>query len=615
MDPHSFLYSAVLLLVVASVAVAVFRHFGLGSILGLLVTGVIVGPHTPGPFVTTEVEGVRQFTELGVVFLLFLIGLEMKPRRLWDLRRMLFGLGTLQIVLSTIFIALYFKLFHDSWAIALLIGASFALSSTAFVMQMLREQGEINSLHGKTAFSVLLMQDLAVVPLLALVPVLFDSGPSTHGLPVRERVGLALAMMAFVVLSGRYLVPRVLDYLARHNNREGFFLVAMAAMFIAAMAMDRAGMSMALGAFLMGMMLSTSRYSLQIEATIEPHKGLLMSLFFVAVGMSVDVNTLIQHPFEFGLHVLAIICIKVAVLYGLCLGFGTGQSTALRVAFMLSQGGEFGFVVFGAAKAIGVIDDQVFVMAVAVISLTMLVTPLLTKIGNRLAGRAAEHQAGNQENASSSPLEFDPETRVVIAGYGRVGHTVGTILAHSGVPYVAFDMDAILVAKWRGEGHPVFYGDIGSAELLGNASLSGVELAVLTIDDGPVAVRAAALIRAHAPQITIVARARDLLTCDALHRVGVKEAVPETLEASLRLAAQSLEELGVSTDDTGLLLHGVRNADYALMRTGPELARQATEEPAPAPATPGTDSGLIDKHGNIQSPEKPMDNQSSSRRT
>jgi hypothetical protein len=233
--------------------------------------------------------------------------------------------------------------------------------------------------------------------------------------------------------------------------------------------MDRAGMSMALGAFLMGMMLSTSRYSLQIEATLEPHKGLLMSLFFVAVGMSVDVATLAQHPFEFALHVVAVITIKVDWCSTCCACLRTGRSTALRVAFMLSQGGEFGFVVFGSAKALGVIDDLIFVMAVAVISLTMLLTPLLVKLGNRLAVRAEDGAAGADERIRHATQDDDDAPRVVIGGYGRVGHTVGTILASSGISYVAFDTDAVLVARWRGEGHPVFYGDIGNPELLGNA--------------------------------------------------------------------------------------------------------------------------------------------------
>ncbi|EXI65227.1 MAG: K(+)/H(+) antiporter [Candidatus Accumulibacter adjunctus] len=572
MDPKSFVYSAVLLLVVASIAVAVFRHFGLGSILGLLVTGVIVGPHTPGPFVTTEVEDVRHFTELGVVLLLFLIGLEMKPRRLWDLRRTLFGLGSLQIVVSALVIAAYFKQFMPSWQVALLLGASFALSSTAFVIQMLRDQGELASRHGQTAFAILLMQDLAVVPLLALVPVLADSGPLPSEMALWKQITVAVTMVVLVILAGRYLVPRLLDRLARQNNREAFFLAAMAAVFAAAMAMDTAGMSMALGAFLMGMMLSTSRYSLQIEATLEPHKGLLMSLFFVAVGMSVDLAALARHPLTFALHVLAIISLKVAVLYGLCRVFGSGRGTAVRVAFMLAQGGEFGFVVFGAAKALGVIDDLVFVMAVAVISLTMLLTPVLVQVGNRLARQSDDRAPAVDPRSDYAVAAGESPPRVLIAGYGRVGHTVGTIMSSLGIPFVAFDADAELVAKWRAEGHPVFYGDVGNPELLANASLQQVELFVLTIDDQHTALRAATLIRAHAPATKIVARARDLSTCDALLQAGVTLAYPETLEASLRLAAESLEALGISSDETGMLLRGVRSTDYALVRAGPESA-------------------------------------------
>ena len=381
MDPRSFIYSAVLLLVVASIAVALFRHFGLGTILGLLVTGIIVGPHTPGPFVTQEVDSVRQFTEIGVVMLLFLIGLEMKPSRLWSLRHMLFGLGSLQIILSTLGIAVYFRISNESWTTALLLGASFALSSTAIVMQMLRDRGEVASAHGQTAFAVLLMQDLAVVPLLAAIPLFADADNLPFGQPLWERMGLAVAMVSMVVVAGRYLVPRALDHLARRNQREAFFLTALAAMFMAALAMDRAGMSMALGAFLMGMLLSTSRYSLQIEATMEPHKGLLMSLFFVAVGMSVDVPALARNPFEFSLNVVAIVSIKIAILFGLCLAFGTGRKTAIRVAFLLSQGGEFGFVMFGAGKALGLVDEKTFVTAIAVISSSMLLTPILVKLG------------------------------------------------------------------------------------------------------------------------------------------------------------------------------------------------------------------------------------------
>lgn len=570
MDPHSFIYSAVLLLVVASVAVTLFRHFGLGTILGLLVTGIIVGPHTPGPFVTTEVDSVRQFTEIGVVMLLFLIGLEMKPKRLWGLRRMLFGLGSLQVALSTIGIALYFKIYHEAWETPILFGASFALSSTAIVIQILRDKGEIASEHGQAAFAVLLMQDLAVVPLLALIPVIAGTHGTAPTGPVWERIGLATAMVALVVVCGRYVVPRALDYLARKRHHEAFFLTALAAMFVASLAMDKAGMSMALGAFLMGMMLSTSRYSLQIEATMEPHKGLLMSLFFVAVGMSVDVVTLAQHPIVFITHVIAIILIKVVVLFALCLMFGTGKATAVKVAFLLAQGGEFGFVVFGAGKAMGVVDDETFITAIGVISITMLMTPLLAKASELIAHRFSDATANAIGGARYLGQIEKTAPRVVIAGYGRVGHTVGTILESNEIPYVAFDSDASLVDQWRMEGHPVFFGDISNRELLGSAALQAVELVVLTIDDGKAAVRAATLIRSIAPHINIVARAGNLATCDELRRVGVDQAYPEALEASLRLAAHSLEALGITNEDTKMLLSGLRTSDYEIARTGPE---------------------------------------------
>jgi glutathione-regulated potassium-efflux system protein KefB len=576
MDPKSFVYSAVLLLVVASVAVTIFRHFGLGSILGLLVTGVIVGPHTPGPFLTLEVDGIRQFTELGVVLLLFLIGLEMKPRRLWDMRHMLFGLGSLQVVLTTLAIAALYRAFDASWSIAFVFGASFALSSTAFVMQMLREQGEIASKYGNIAFAILLMQDLAVVPLQAVVPMLAHANPEATLEPaLLSRFVEPVTLVAAVVLGGRYVVPKVLDFLARRNNREGFFLVAMAAMFMSALAMEHSGMSMGLGAFIMGMMLSTSRYSHQVEASIEPHKGLLMSLFFVAVGMSVDVGALANAPLQFGAQVLAVIAIKAAVIFGLCRLFGIQSGTALRVAFLLPQGGEFGFVVFGAAKAIGIIDDQAFAMGVAVISVTMLFTPLLTRLGGSLARRIPDRVT---EIAASQTFELhkhESNPRVVIAGYGRVGHTVGTILAHTGIPYIAFDTDANLIDQWRRQGHPVFYGDIGNPALLGNQSLKHVELVVLTIDNGKEALRAAKLIRAHAPQMQIVARARDLKVCDEFYKIGVREAVPETLEASLRIAVESLEVLGASSDETASMLSGLRGADYSLVRNGPEAGTGA----------------------------------------
>ncbi|WP_058555113.1 cation:proton antiporter [Thiohalocapsa sp. ML1] len=586
MDPSSFVHSAVVLLVVAAAAVALFRRFGLGSILGLLVAGVLIGPHFPGPSITSHVDDLRHFTELGVVLLLFVIGLEMHPRRLWEMRRTLFGLGSAQILITAAVLTLYFRPSLDNWPVALLMGLALALSSTALVMQTLYEQQEVATRHGQMAFSILLMQDLAVVPMIAFLPLFAGAGPLPAGEALWRQAAVVAGMLAVVVLAGRVLVPRVLDWLARQYNREAFFLTTLAAVLLAAWAMEEAGMSMALGAFLMGMLLSGSRYSVQIQASVEPHKGLLMSLFFVAVGMSVDLGVLLEAPVTFAVHLAALLLIKVALIYRLCLWFGTARAVALRVAFQLGQAGEFGFVLFGAAKALGIIDDRTFVLAVAVISLSMLATPLLTRLGNRLAGDAADDVDEHFHYGPAPAAGNQDGPRVVIAGYGRVGHTIGTILSSHGIDYIAFDPNPALVSKWREEGYPVYYGDIGDPHLLEAARVERADLVVLTIDDPQAAVEATRLIRARSPQVSIVARARDLVACDALNRAGATRAFPEAVEASLKLAAETLNALGISEDETDHMLTDARGKDYALVRSELEVLASVPKPRAEAGAKP-----------------------------
>ena len=566
MEPESFVESAVVLLVATAFIVAVFRRFGLGSVLGLLVAGIIIGPYTPGLVVARNVDAVRQFTELGVVLLMFVIGLQMHPHRLWSLRRAMFGLGSLQILVSGGIIALFVHLSEPDWGIDLLTGLTLALSSTAFVMQLLQERGEIASPHGQTTFAILLMQDLAVVPLLALAPILGHISSAEPDQPLTQQVLLMVSAVGLVVLSGYYLIPRALDLLARQHNREAFFLVAMAAVFTAAWAMDKAGLSMALGAFLMGVALSGSRYNLQIEAAIDPHKGLLMSLFFVAVGMSVDISALAEAPFLFMTQIAAIIAIKTVVLFGLCLAFGETRQTATRVAFILSQCGEFGFVLFGAAKAMGILDSNTFMLAVGIISFSMLITPLLVKIGDRLAMLAPAQALPDGEAFHFSAEGNHGSARALVAGYGRVGHVVGTILASSQVPYIAFDLNPQRIDEFRSQGHPIYYGDVTSVDLLKATQIEQIDLVILTLDDREAALRATRLIRDLAPQTLIVARARDLATSGALLQAGATKAFPEAVEASLRLAAEALESLGVAGEDTEFLVRGVRRADYALVR-------------------------------------------------
>ena len=281
-----------------------------------------------------------------------------------------------------------------------------------------------------------------------------------------------------------------------------------------------------------------------------------MSLFFVAVGMSIDIGEIIRDPLVFARHVVVIVLIKIAVLFALCLLFAQARGTAVRVAFLLAQGGEFGFVLFGAAKALAIIDDKTFVLAAGVISLSMLVTPLLVRMGDWLAVRVSTGTPQDGE-PYKFPLEgAESSARAVVAGYGRVGHAVGTILKTSGIPFIAFDTSPLRVAEFRNLGHPVYYGDISDANLLAAAHLDQADLVVLTIDEASTALRATTLIRALAPRAIIVARARDLAASDALLRAGADKAFPEALEASLRLAAEALESLGVASEDTNRLLQG-----------------------------------------------------------
>jgi glutathione-regulated potassium-efflux system ancillary protein KefC len=566
MNLDNFLLSAVLLLAVTSVAVALFKHLGLGSVLGLLVAGLVVGPHSPGPYITTHVDDVRRFTELGVVLLLFIIGLEMKPGQLWALRRQVFGLGSLQILVSGALIGLYALTYASSWKTALLDGLTLALSSTAYVMQMLQDRGEIASRHGKTAFGILLMQDLAIVPLLALVPILSETHALMHDSPLWEKLGVVLGMPLLLWGFGRYLVPFALERLVRQNNREAFALFIMLAVFLSAWATHASGLSMALGAFLMGMLLSDCRFSLQIRAHVEPFKGLLLSLFFVAVGMSIDPGAIMAQPLEFAVRVLAILGIKILVLLGLCLAFGLARSVALRVTFLLAQSGEFGFVLFGSAKALGVISDITFAISVGVISVSMLLTPLLVRLGDRLARREESRETG------SGPRTYEvhgmpPGARVIIGGYGRVGHTVSILLHGSGVPFIAFDTDPVRVAQGQKDGFRVYYGDIGDPQLLVAAHAEQADLVVVTVDDVPTALRAVSHIRTGYPRLPVIARTRDLMSSGLLVRAGATLALPETLEASMRLGAAALEALGITSDDVEELLRAARREDYALVRS------------------------------------------------
>ena len=562
MENSELLNSTLYLFAVATLLVALSKRMGLGSILGLLIAGVIVGPYSPGPVLTDKVDSVRHITEFGVVLLLFVIGLEMQPKKLWNMRKEVFGLGSAQIIFSGLLIFLYCTFYTQSWQVALLIGLTFALSSTAFVMQILQEKGQLYTKIGKSGFSILLMQDLAVVPLLALVPILAQKGELSQNHSLLEEIVIVFVSICTLILLGKFVIPKVLDYLVKHQNREAFFFSIMLSVIFAAWAMEHAGLSMALGAFIMGMMLSSSKYHYQIQAQIEPYKGLLMTMFFIAVGMSIDISAMMHNPLILIQHLIVILGIKIVALFLLMVYMGYSKSTSISVSFLLSQCGEFGFVLFGSAKALGVIEDELFVAAVTIISFSMLLTPLIVSLGNKLALKLKKEPL----KLESTYVPEESWKGVVIAGYGRVGRLVATMLEHANINFIAFDVDSKRVELGQKEGRQVYYGELSELEFLNKIGLERVSAVIVTVDNHHTTSKIISHIRTLYPVLTILSRTRDMKTRDTLLKHGATWAMPESIEGSLRLAAEFLLTQGMPREEVFEILTYFRKDDYEIIR-------------------------------------------------
>lgn len=558
MENNDLLSSALYLFAVVAILITLSKSLGLGSILGLLIAGIIVGPFSPGPILTENVSSVRHLTEFGVVLLLFVIGLEMQPQKLWSMRKEVFGLGSAQILVSGFLIFLYATLYANSWQVALLVSLTFALSSTAFVMQILQEKGIVYSVEGKTSFSILLMQDLAVVPLLALVPIVAINGNITSNEPIWQEILIALGSIAALILFGKYLVPKLLDYLAKHQNKDAFFFSVLTSVIFAAWAMEKTGLSMSLGAFIMGMILSSSKYHYQIRAYIEPYKGLLMALFFVAVGMSIDLKEMMNNPFTLLQHLIVIMGIKILALFAIMVLVGYKRSTAISVSFLLAQSGEFGFVVFGAMKAVGAINNEIFIAGITIVSFSMLITPLVVKLSEKLAVKC-----------DTTPIEiksaYIPETQsqsVVIAGYGEVGRLTATMLEHANVPFVAFDNNAKRVELGEKEGRAVYYGELSHLDFITRIGLEKAQIVIVTIENHHTAANIVSHLRNEYPALRILSRTRNMITRDLLIKHGVSWAMPESSEGALRLAAETLLGIGRSREEVIDILTYFRKNDY-----------------------------------------------------
>ena len=545
------LHDAVVFLVVAGLLIPIAQRLRVNPVLSFLMVGLVIGPYGLGRLtgdypwlqvlLISDVAGVRALAELGVIFLLFMIGLELSPERLWRMRRLVFGFGGAQVLLTGLVIGICSALFGNSTAASVVLGGCLALSSTAIVMQLLLQQHRFGDSAGQGSFAVLLAQDLAVVPILFLVGALAAPAGASVGLSLLMALGQAVLAVAIIVGLGRLVVRPLFRFADRSGAAENFMAITLLAIVGTAAATHGAGLSAALGAFLAGLLLAETEYRHEIEVTVEPFKGLLLGVFFLAVGMGIDLQAIAANPVWIALSVLGLIALKATLITLLARGFGFTWSQAGEVGLLLSQGGEFAFVIVSLALTGGLLPEDTAQFMLVVVSATMFATPGLARLGRWLAERL-EPEVQQDNPTDDLP---DMEDHVVIVGFGRTGKLLTEMLDRQRQPYLALDMNADRVAAERARGIPIYAGNATRSALLSRLDLPQAAALAICTDDPGATEQILAAARRVAPDIPVVARARDREHAAALLEQGATRVVPELLESGLQFGALTFEELGV----------------------------------------------------------------------
>jgi monovalent cation:proton antiporter-2 (CPA2) family protein len=578
MHGEGFFYQAFVYLTAAVVSVPVAKRLGLGSVLGYLIAGMIIGPFGLG-LIGKEGQDVMNFAEFGVVMMLFLVGLELRPSLLWQLRGPILGLGGLQVGITTAVMAAIGMALGLVWQTAIAVGMIFALSSTAIILQTLSEKGLMMTDGGQSSFAVLLFQDIAVIPMLAFLPLLAASASShgtvsdgiqgaqhgttwVEGIPGWAETLVVLGAVSAIVLIGQFLVRPLFRWIASTRLRELFTAAALLLVIGIALLMTKVGLSPALGTFLAGVVLAESEYRHELESDIEPFKGLLLGVFFIAVGASIDFGLITTRPGLMAGLVGALLAVKFLVLFVLGRLFRMGLDQNLLFAFALAQGGEFAFVLFSFATQQGVIAGEVANPLVAVVALSMAVTPVLMVMNEKLL----QPRFGTRERPEGEADEIDEQNAAIIAGFGRVGSIVGRFLRANGVSTTVLEYDSDHVELLRRLGLKAFYGDASRYDLLRAAGMEKAKLIILAIDDHEKIVEMVETVRRHAPHLTILARATGRTQAYDLLDAGVDHVYRETFETSLQMGIDALSLLGLRSYHAHRVAKTFRMHDESALR-------------------------------------------------
>lgn len=536
MEGSDLLLAGVLFLFAAVVAVPLAARLGIGAVLGYLLAGIAIGPWGLG-FIS-DVDEILHFSELGVVFLMFIIGLELNPSKLWALRRSIFGVGAAQVLTSAAILGGLLMLTQFSWQAAVIGGIGLAMSSTAMALQLMREKGMNRSESGQLGFSVLLFQDLAVIPALALVPLLAGNGDD-H--PDWVKIGIKVLVFAGVLVGGRYLLRPVFRFIAASGVREVFTAATLLLVLGSALFMDALGLSMALGTFIAGVLLAESEYRHELEIAIDPFKGLLLGLFFISVGMALNLGVLYTHLLWVLASVAVLVAVKTAVLYLLARINGMRSSERMQFAGVLNQGGEFAFVLFSSASSQRLFHNDQMALLLVTVTLSMMTTPALMKLIDKLLSR----RFNQPEDEDEMPWVDDDKPQVIVVGFGRFGQVIGRLLMANKMRITVLERDISAVNLMRKYGYKVYYGDATQLELLRSAGAEEAQSIVITCNDPEDTMKLVELCQQHFPQLKIMARARGRVEAHELLQVGVTQFSRETFSSALELGRKTLISVGM----------------------------------------------------------------------